>query len=166
MPRRHWISAAGALAAALLFAASAPAAAQYATGQSLRGSIAPQDATQASSAPVTPGSSADSTPTGQPLPVGAIPPLQRLPGETPTTPLGGTGDDINQVSGDEQVEGPPSALVPNQPSTLGCGGVTVFSQDVKVIGPDPSVAASTNLPSCSLPEHQRTVTKRPYRSGS
>jgi hypothetical protein len=54
LPRRHWISAAGALAAALLFAASAPAAAQYATGQSLRGSIAPQDATQASSAPVTP----------------------------------------------------------------------------------------------------------------
>lgn len=108
MPRRHWISAAGALAAALLFAASAPAAAQYATGQSLRGSIAPQDATQAFSAPVTPGTSADSTPTGQPLPVGAIPPLQRLPGETPTTPLGGTGDDINQVSGDEQVEGPPT----------------------------------------------------------
>jgi hypothetical protein len=108
LPRRHWISAAGALAAALLFAASAPAAAQYATGQSLRGGIAPQDATQASSAPVTPGTSADSTPTGQPVPIGAIPPLQRLPGETPTTPLGGTGDDINQVSGDEQVEGPPT----------------------------------------------------------
>jgi hypothetical protein len=39
-----------------------------------------------------------------------------------------------------------SALVPNQPSTLGWGGVTVFSQDVKVIGPDPFVAARANHP--------------------
>jgi hypothetical protein len=111
LPRRHWISAAGALAASLLFAASLPAEAQYATGQPLRGSIPPQDATQpaqGSSAPVTPGTSADATPKGPTLPVGGLPPLQRLPGETPTTPLGGTGDDINQVPGDEQIEGPPT----------------------------------------------------------
>jgi hypothetical protein len=108
LPRRHRISAAGALAAGLLFAACVPAEAQYATGQPMRGSISPQDAPQASTAPVTPGTSADSTPKGPPLPVGAIPPLQRLPEETPTTPLGGTGDDINQVPGDEQVQGPPT----------------------------------------------------------
>jgi hypothetical protein len=67
----------------------------------MRGSITPQDAPQASTAPVSPGTSADATPKGPTQPVGAIPPLQRLPGETPTTPLGGTGDEINQVPGDE-----------------------------------------------------------------
>ena len=72
------------------------------------GASAPQDAPQASTAPVSPGTSADSTAKGPPLPVGAVPPLPGLPGETPTTPLGGTGDEINQVPGDEQVQGPPT----------------------------------------------------------
>ncbi len=105
MPRRHRISAAGALAAGLLFAASVPAEAQYATGQPLRGSISPQDATRAAGASATPGAPATATtPSGQPLPVGAIPPLERLPGEAPSQPLGGTGDDTGQ----EPVEGPPT----------------------------------------------------------
>jgi hypothetical protein len=85
-----------------------PAEAQYATGQPMRGSIAPQESGQASSAPVTPGTSADATPKGPALPVGAIPPLERLPGETPPQPLGGTGDVTTQAPGEEAVEGPPT----------------------------------------------------------
>src|SRR5262249_56482566 len=47
-------------------------------------------------------------PSGPTLPPGAIPPLERLPGETPPTPLGGTGDDSGQEPTEGQPEGPPT----------------------------------------------------------
>lgn len=105
MPRRHTISAAGALAAALLLGASVPAGAQYASGQALRGSVDPRDAAQRAGAPAN--SAAQGAPSagqGQAVPIGSIPPLPGLPGETPATPLGGTGDDTGQTP----AEGPPT----------------------------------------------------------
>ena len=104
MPRRHTISAAGALAAALLLAACGPAGAQYATGQPLRGSVNAQDATQSAGAPANQAATAaPTTAQGQPVPIGSIPPLEGLPGETRATPLGGAGDDTGAAP-----EGPPT----------------------------------------------------------
>ncbi len=74
----------------------------------MRGSIPPQEANQPSTAPVSPGTATDAAPKGPTLPPGAIPPLERLPGETPPQPLGGTGDVTTQAPGEEAVEGPPT----------------------------------------------------------
>jgi len=104
LPRRHTLSAAGALAAALLAGIPAPACAQYATGQPLRGSISPQGA----AAPAAASSAAPAaTDAGQEqTPVGAKPRADTDTEAGPTT-LGGIGDEA------------PGAPEPAPPDSLG-----------------------------------------------
>ena len=98
LPRRHTFSAAGALAAALLLGVPAPASAQYATGQPLRGSIGPQDgaapsAETSGAAPATTGAAQGQTQGAQgQTQVGTKPPVDTNTEEVPSS-LGGIGDE-------------------------------------------------------------------------
>ena len=77
------------LAAALLLACSAPAEAQYAPGQPLRGSIGPQEEADGSAAAPSPGNRAQSEESAEPD-------AEPEDGATPT-PLGGMGDEPPDV---------------------------------------------------------------------
>jgi hypothetical protein len=115
LPRSPIISAAGALVAALIVGVPAPACAQYATDQPLRGSISPQGAAAPAGAPSGAGASSATpaaTDAGQEqTPTGTKP---RADTDTEAGPpaLGGLGDEapgapetsINEVGNEQPAE--------------------------------------------------------------
>jgi hypothetical protein len=118
LPRSPTLSAAGALVAALIAGVPAPASAQYATGQPLRGSISPQGGS-ASGTALGASSGAAPTATGAGEGQTQIGPKPRADTDTEQGPtsLGGIGDEdsgtpatpsINKVGEEE----PPPPAVP------------------------------------------------------
>ena len=109
MPRRHILSAAGALAAALLLAFQGPAGAQDATGQPLRGSIGLQEGSDVLPAPIATesGQSADSLDSTVEDVAASSSSLGGLGDEAPpqsaTPPLGGLGDEPGDLEAEEIV---------------------------------------------------------------
>jgi hypothetical protein len=142
LPRRHILSAAGALAAALLLAVQAPVEAQEATGRPLRGSIGPQDAPETQIGPavtgVGQGQAADrlDTPIG-PAVTGVG---QGQAADSLDTPIGPAVTGVGQdPAAETEVEGlgglGDEVLVPVDGEALGGLGDEVPGEEVEVVAP-------------------------------
>src|SRR3990170_2635758 len=137
LPRRHISSAAGALAA-LLLAVQAPADAQDATGQLLRGSLGVQDEPDAPGAPAASGSGQNQ----------AADNSESMAGEDSAGGLGGTGD-----------EAPPQSATPalgglgdepretTQPEEVG-----IQVEELGLAPPARAVSEARQIHSALLPE--------------
>lgn len=133
MPRRHISSAAGALAAALLFAVQAPADAQDAYGGALRGSIGLPDGPVAPLPPVV-------VPVDQGQSVDGLEPIT---GEA----LGGMGDEGSGASAF-----PPLGAIGDEPSDLEAEEIVVPEYGVGLSPPPRPIIGTPQIHSALLPE--------------